>query len=116
MSKVYLTQTGSFHAVHSHGGTLAEPSHEHTFRYEATFYGALNEEQFLIDFRQISRLLKEKVEAQLDGCDLSAFLPFPTTEALAVWLYNRIKADLPQLCSIKVAEEADRWIEYRGEE
>ena len=43
MSKVYLTQAGSFHAMHSHDGTLAEPLHDHEFRYEATFYGDINE-------------------------------------------------------------------------
>jgi len=116
MSKVYLTQAGSFHAMHSHGGTLSEPLHDHEFHYEATFYGDINEECFLIDFRQISNLFKTEFEKQLDGSDLTTFLPFPTAESLAIWLYNRIKAKMPKLYSIKIAEDKDRWVEYRGEE
>lgn len=116
MSKVYLTQAGSFHAMHSHDGTLAEAVHDHLFHYEATFYGDINEECFLIDFRQISSLFKNELEKQLDGSDLTTFLPFPTSESLAIWLYERIKAKMPQLFSVKVAEAQDRWVEYRGEE
>lgn len=116
MSKVYLTQTGSFHAKHSHDGFLAEPLHEHLFRYEATFYGNINEEHFLIDFRQISQLFKTELEKRLNGADLGTFLPFPTAESLAIWIYNRVKSQIPQLYSIKVAEDVDRWVEYRGEE
>ncbi|MBQ7907903.1 MAG: 6-carboxytetrahydropterin synthase [Elusimicrobiaceae bacterium] len=116
MSKVYLTQAGSFHAKHSHDGTLAEPLHDHLFRYEATFYGDINEEHFLIDFRQISHLFKTELEKGLDGSDLTTFLPFPTAESLAIWIYDRVKARMPQLYSIKVAEDVDRWVEYRGEE
>ena len=116
MSKVYLTQAGSFHAMHSHDGTLSEPLHEHLFRYEATFYGSINEEHYLLDFRQISNLFKTELEKLLDGSDLTTFLPFPTAESLAIWLYDRIKAEVPELYSIKVAEDADRWVEYRGEE
>ena len=116
MSKVYLTQAGSFRAMHSHDGTLAEPLHEHLFRYEATFYGDINEERFLVDFRQISNMFKTDFEKSLNGSDLTTFLPFPTAESLAIWIYDRIKAKMPQLYSIKVAESDDRWVEYRGEE
>lgn len=116
MSKVYLTQAGSFHAFHSHNGTLAEPLHDHLFHYEATFYGDINEEHFLIDFRQISNLFKTELEKSLNGSDLTTFLPFPTAESLAIWLYDRIKAKMPKLFSVKVAEAPDRWVEYRGEE
>lgn len=116
MSKVYLTQAGSFRAKHSHDGALAEAAHEHEFHYEATFYGAINEERFLVDFRQISDLFKTRLEKGLNGSDLSTFLPYPTVESLAIWLYERIKAQMPKLYSVKVSEDTDRWVEYRGEE
>ena len=91
MSKVYLTQAGSFRAMHSHDGTLAEPLHEHLFRYEATFYGDINEERFLVDFRQISNMFKTDLEKSLNGSDLTTFLPFPTAESLAIWIYDESK-------------------------
>lgn len=116
MSKVYLTQSGQFTAKHGHTGVLNEETHEHTFRYEITFFGALNHEHYLLDFRQLSESFKEEFGKRLNGSDLSAFLPYPTTEALAIWMFNRIKKQLPALYSVKVAEEADRWVEYRGDE
>lgn len=116
MSKLYLTQTGSFTATHGHDGTLAEPEHAHRFHYEVTFYGELNAEGYLIDFRELANTFKTELEAGLNGSDLGTFLPRPTTEALAVWMYNRLKERLPKLYSVKVGEEPDRWVEYRGEE
>lgn len=116
MSKVYLTQCGSFTARHGHGGTLAEEVHTHTFHYEITFYGPTNAEGYLIDFRRLADTFKKELESRLEGSDLGAFLPQPTTEALCVWMYNRLKERLPHLFAVKVAEEPDRWIEYRGEE
>ena len=44
MSIVYLTQCGSFHARHGHGGTLNEEIHSHNFHYEITFHGHTNAE------------------------------------------------------------------------
>lgn len=116
MSKLYLTQTGSFKATHGHDGTLAEPAHAHEFHYEITFYGELNEEGYLIDFRRLADTFKTELEARLNGSDLGTFLPQPTTEALAVWMYNRMKEKLPKLYSVKVGEEPDRWVVYKGDE
>ena len=116
MSKVYLTQCGAFTAKHGHDGTLSEAVHSHRFHYEITFYGPTNAEGYLIDFRALADTFKKELEGRLEGSDLGTFLPQPTTEALAVWMYTRIKERLPHLYSVKVSEEPDRWIEYRGEE
>ena len=37
------------------------------------------------------------------------------TEAIAIWIFDTIYAQFPQLTSVKVAEEKDRWITYTGE-
>ncbi len=115
MTNVYLTQTGSFTARHGHGGTLSEEIHPHTFRYEITFYGPLNEEGYLIDFRVLSAAFEKEINARFENRDLGQFFPNPTTEALCLWIYNRVREIFPQLYAVKVAEEAGRWIEYRGE-
>ena len=116
MTCVYLTQCGCFTARHGHDGTLNEAVHAHTFHYEVTFYGPINAEGYLIDFRQLADTFKKELESRLEGSDLGTFLPRPTTEALCVWMYKRLKERLPHLYAVKVAEEPDRWIEYRGEE
>ncbi len=116
MKKVYLTQCGQFAARHGHGGTLAEASHEHNFHYEITFHGPLNEEGYLIDFRVLQHFFTHKINTRLHHADLNTLFPNPTTETLAIWLFERVQAQFPFVYSVKVAEESDRWIEYRGEE
>lgn len=115
MSCVYLTQCGRFTARHGHGGTLCEAVHEHTFAYEVTFYGPLNQEGYLIDFRLLQETFQKEINARLEGTDLGQLLPDPTTEALCIWIYRQLQQKLPHLYAVKVAEEPDRWIEYRGE-
>lgn len=116
MSRVYLTQVSAFTATHSHGGTLSEGPHAHRFQYEATFYGPLNAEAYLLDFRQLQDTFRRLIDQELEGTDLSLIITQPTTEALAIWIYQRLKAVYPQLTQVKVAEEPDRWIVYKGDE
>lgn len=116
MTRVYLTQTGRFRARHGHGGALNEPVHEHLFSYEATFFGPLNAEGYLIDFREISRAFDAHINARLEGKDLGELFAHPTTEALAIWIFNVLKPLYPQLCEIKVSEAEDRWITYREQD
>lgn len=115
MTQVLLTQTGFFTASHGHGGTLAEAAHSHTFRYEITFRGPLNDEGYLLDFRDLAEVFSKEINARFEGKDLGLFFKNPTTEAVCIWIYGRINELLPHLYSVKVAEAEDRWIEYRGE-
>ena len=116
MPNVYLTHTGSFTARHGHSGTLAEDIHPHTFTYEITLYGPLNKEGYLVDFRQIAIVLKEKINCKLAGKILNDLFEMPTTEILCIWLFKELKKEFSQLKSVKLAEAPDRWITYQGEE
>lgn len=116
MTQVYLTQCGEFTATHEHGGTLNESAHAHTFLYEATFHGPLNDEGYLIDFRVLQDFFAREITARLHDADLNMLFENPTTEALAIWIFNTIKAHFAQLTSVKVSEEKDRWITYTGEQ
>ena len=110
MTQVYLTQRGQFTATHHHGGTLAEGPHTHTFTFEATFYGPLNAEGYLIDFRLLQDFFAQEISARLHHTDLNTLFPNPTTEVLALYLFRAIAQKFPQLHHLKVAEEPDRWI------
>ena len=115
MSNVQLTHTGSFTARHGHGGTLAEDVHAHTFTYEVTFYGPLNAEGYLLDFRDIARVLKEKINTPLENRTLNDLFENPTTENVCIWIFNTLRETFPQLVRVKLAEAPDRWITYQGE-
>ena len=110
MTHVYLTQTGNFTAQHSHQGTLAEGLHTHQFIYEVTFYGPLNKEGYLLDFRDVQQQL-EKIVSPLKNKDLSQLFKNPTTENICIWLYNQASHKMPYVKSVRVAEEPDRWIQ-----
>ncbi len=116
MTQVYLTQCSKFTATHGHGGVLDEAPHIHTFTYEVTFHGPLNEEGYLIDFRAVQDALLRKIDTALNGADLNKLFENPTTEALAIWIFNTVKQQFPQVYSVKLAEENDRWITYTGEQ
>jgi len=115
MKKVSLTQCGQFTAAHSHDGSLNEPNHEHQFTYQVTFHGPLNNEGFLIDFRTVQQFLQAHINAYLDHADLNALFPYPTTENLAIWIFEQVRAPFPQLIRVRVCEAPDRWVEYAGE-
>lgn len=115
MKKVYLTQCSAFTARHGHGGQLAEACHQHCFSYQVTFFGALNPEGFLIDFRIVQDFLKNTINARLNRTDLNTLFKNPTTENIAIWIFEQTRQQFPQIYSVRVAEEADRWIEYKGE-
>ena len=114
MNKVYLTKTGTFTASHSHEGRLAEQSHSHHFRYEVTLYGPINEEGYLLDFRELEQML-EIIVHPLKNQDLSTLFKNPTTENICIWLYNQINKRLPNVHHVKLAEEQDRWVIYEGD-
>ena len=116
MTQVYLTQCGSFTASHGHNGSLAEAPHPHTFTYEITFHGPLNDEGYLIDFRVLQDALARKIDTALSEADLNKFFENPTTETLAVWIFNTVKQQFPQIHSVKLCEEKDRWVTYTGEQ
>ena len=115
MTQVYLTQCGQFTATHAHGGTLNEAAHTHTFTYEVTFHGPLNKEGYLIDFRVLQDFLARAVTSPLEKANLNTLFENPTTEALAIWIFNTVRAQFAQLTCVKVCEAPDRWITYTGE-
>lgn len=116
MTQIYLTQTSRFTASHSHEGNLNEPAHSHTFTYEVSFHGPINEEGYLLDFRDVEHLLTQQINPELEGTDLNTLFEHPTTEAIAVWIYSTVKRELAQVCRVRVYEAPDRWAEYTGEE
>ena len=115
MRNVYLTQCGTFTAIHAHDGQLNEPPHPHQFTYQVTFYGPINSEGFLIDFREVQAFLQTHIREKLHRKDLNTILKKPTSENIALWIFKTVQKQFAQVIRVRVAEEPDRWVEYEGE-
>jgi len=90
--------------------------HGHSFKFDVHVEGPLDPELgWVMDFGDISRLVKPLVE-ELDHYLLNEIpgLENPTSEVIAVWIWNRLKPELPGLSRIVVYETCTARCEYRG--
>ena len=103
----------SFRAFHSHHGMMYEPNHPHEVYVTVAMQGQLNEEGFICDFRAVKRMFKKIVVAQLENKNLDDIFEFPTSENLAVWVWNELEKFFP-LHSIEVREKPHSKAIYFG--
>ncbi len=91
--------------------------HGHSFRFEVKLAGEADPHTgWLLDFGDISRVVKPLIENSLDHRYLNDVpgLENPTSENLAIWLWQRIRPELPQLAEIVVYETCNSCCIYRG--
>jgi len=104
-NKIFSIKVSSaFKAFHSHDKTLNEAAHSHNFKYTVTLKGPLNDEGYLIDFREIDTLLTQ-ISKMLEGRNLNEVIPVPTTENLACYIFGKVKEKFPQTCKIELSEK-----------
>jgi 6-pyruvoyltetrahydropterin/6-carboxytetrahydropterin synthase len=90
--------------------------HGHSYRMEVTLAGSIDPHTgFIVDFFEIQNELSHLI-ARLDHQCLNEIegLENPTSENIAMWLWDRAKPQLPQLCAIRLYETADSWVDYDG--
>jgi len=91
--------------------------HGHSFRFEVKLSGEADEYTgFLADFGDISAVVKPLVENYLDHNYLNEVpgLTNPTSEEIAMWLWRKIKPEVPDLSEIIVHETCTSRCVYRG--
>lgn len=91
--------------------------HGHSFRIEVAVRGPVDDNTgWLIDFQQLHDAWAP-LDAALDHRYLNevAGLENPTSENLAQWIWERLRATLPGLCRVTVAETCEARCEYEGE-
>ena len=90
--------------------------HGHSFRFEIHLEGPVNPRTgWLIDFGELDATVTPLVD-QLDHYMLNDVdgLENPTSEVCAKWLFDRIKAKVPQLTALTFHETCDARCIYRG--
>jgi len=80
------------HAVVING--KPEELHGHTFRLEVAVEGELRG-GYVMDFLELRRIVGEIIE-RLDHRNLNDLLENPTTENIALWIAEEVRAKLPK--------------------
>ncbi|HZX57202.1 MAG TPA: 6-carboxytetrahydropterin synthase QueD [Mucilaginibacter sp.] len=97
-------------------GHKCKNMHGHTYRLTVFIDGKLLEpEGWVIDYGDLKANLKPVIDL-LDHHCLNEVpgLENPTSEVLAVWLWNKIKPVLPGLIKIELNETASSGVIYEG--
>jgi 6-pyruvoyltetrahydropterin/6-carboxytetrahydropterin synthase len=112
--KVESTFSAAHHLLNYDGE--CENQHGHNWKIEAFFRGEkLNESNLLIDFKILKKNLN-KILDLLDHTDINELEYFknnsPSSEAIAKFIYEKLKADIPELFKISVWETAHACASY----
>jgi 6-pyruvoyltetrahydropterin/6-carboxytetrahydropterin synthase len=117
---VELFRDVSFEAAHRlpnvPAGHKCARLHGHSFHVRLTVRGPVDPHTgWLIDFAELKAAWKP-LDAVLDHYYLNDIpgLENPTSEVLATWIWNRLKATLPMLWSVEVRETCTSGCIYRG--
>lgn len=115
-----LVKQFRFEAAHSlpcfPEGHKCRRLHGHSFRFDLVVEGELDPAVgYLIDYADISRVGKPIVD-QLDHYFLNDIpgLAISTSEMIAVWLWERVKPQLPLLAEVVVYETCTSACHYHG--
>ena len=90
--------------------------HGHTYLLTVFFEGPLVEHlEWVVDFAVVKNVINPIIN-QVDHKLINDIegLENPTCERLAVWLWNKIKPQMPQLAEIKLNETPTSGVVYNG--
>ncbi len=119
--KMELRKEYQFEAAHSLPNLPADHKcvrlHGHSFKVEVVVTGECDPQLgWVMDYADISEAFKP-IWKQLDHFHLNEIggLENPTSENIAVWIWNQLQPRLPLLSAIEVAETCNARCVYRGE-
>ena len=112
----------SFDAAHylpSYEGKC-ERLHGHTYLLNVKVDGTPDEEGMVFDFIKLKQIVNEKVIERFDHSCLNDFLPCPSAENIAVYVWKELEplvaTDHSRLSEVEVWETKTSGCVYRGEE
>lgn len=119
--RVSLAKSFSFEAAHwlptFPDGHKCRRMHGHSFRVDVVVAGDVEPVKgYLIDYGEIGAAI-EPLRKRLDHYVLNEIegLENPTSEVLAMWIFERLKPSLPLLCEVIVHETCTSRCHYRRE-
>lgn len=67
-----------------------EKLHGHTYKLEVKVCGDLDDEQMVMDFSELTHIVKEEVLNHLDHAYINDIIQQPTAEMIAKWIWDRL--------------------------
>jgi 6-pyruvoyltetrahydropterin/6-carboxytetrahydropterin synthase len=135
---VLLTRKAEFSAAHYYWNNAWSPEenvrvfgkcanrngHGHNYTLEVTVAGEVDPVTgFVVDLKELKDILEREVVSVYDHRNLNLEVPefaarIPTTENIAVAIWNRLNGKVPnaQLHRVRVYELADLFADYYGEQ
>ncbi len=117
---VELSHKFSFDSAHSLPNVPEDHKcrrlHGHTFHVEVRVSGPVGETSgWVMDYGQMKEVVRPVI-AELDHRHLNEIegLENPTSEHIAIWIWNRIAAGLPGLTAVCIHETCNTACTYRG--
>ena len=89
--------------------------HGHSFKVKITIEGEVNEMGWVMDFSIVKKICKPIID-ELDHKYLNEIegLHNQTSENIAIWLWNKIIKELPELSVIEIMETCTSGCRYQG--
>lgn len=107
-----------FHFAASHFLTKyhgkCENLHGHNYKVIVSITGPVQDDGMVLDFKIIKKVVHGKVIDRIDHTHLNDLLENPSSENLAVWMWNELKGELPLLSKVTIFETEDYYAEYTG--
>ncbi|MDR3231605.1 MAG: 6-carboxytetrahydropterin synthase QueD [Synergistaceae bacterium] len=104
--------------IHYHG--KCEALHGHTYRLAVVLEGEPDAEGMILDFRELSSTVRERVISRLDHAYINDIIEQPTAENIASWIWERIEEALLRpncrLSFLEVWETASSCVALRAED
>ena len=97
-------------------GHKCKELHGHTYRLTVILESELVKKlDWVVDFAEVKNVINPIIDS-IDHKLLNDIegLQNPTCEIVAIWLWNKIKDELPQLTKIELSENASSGVIYEG--
>jgi 6-pyruvoyltetrahydropterin/6-carboxytetrahydropterin synthase len=87
--------------------------HGHTYELYVSISGELNKKGFIMDFKDLKKIVKELIISKIDHKYLNDIINQPTAENVVIWIWQQLKDKL-NLHEVKLYETQDSYVTYNG--
>ncbi len=116
MPKMKLSCTFKFAASHYltdyHGE--CEKLHGHNYKAIITIEDEVKKDGMVMDYKKIKEIANKNVFDQLDHVHLNEIIDNPSSEHLAIYVWNKLEDKLP-IKKVLIQETDQYYCEYEGE-